>query len=82
MFFTTMGQTLATTIGGVLVDLLGWKAPFFVRRSCWFFELAADWGRGGEPRLLPVQSIWRTWPGLVPIDSCLRFLVWVLSFKR
>ncbi|MGI6149465.1 MAG: MFS transporter [Firmicutes bacterium] len=39
MFFTTMGQTLATTIGGVLVDLLGWKAPFFVGAAAGFLSL-------------------------------------------
>lgn len=29
-FFMIAGQTLATTLGGVLVDVSGWRAPFFV----------------------------------------------------
>lgn len=29
-FFNIAGQTLATTLGGALVDYFGWRAPFFV----------------------------------------------------
>ena len=81
MFFTTMGQTLATTIGGVLVDLLGWKAPFFVGAAAGFLSLLLT-GAVAESPAASARSIDLADLPVGSIDSCLRFLVWVLSFKR
>ena len=40
MFATTMGQTIATTLGGILMDFFGWGAPFYVGAAAGLISLA------------------------------------------
>lgn len=42
LFFMTIGQTLGSTLGGILMDFFGWGAPFFVGAVAGFAGLGLN----------------------------------------
>lgn len=63
MFSTTMGQTIATTLGGVLMDFYGWGAPFYVGAAAGLVGLALSFavveGKSLESRSMDLRDLKR-----------------------
>ena len=63
MFATTMGQTIATTLGGILMDFFGWGAPFYVGAAAGLIGLALSFavqeGKALEARSMDLSDLRR-----------------------